>query len=317
MLSPLLFNIYMDHVIREALDGIEHGVHIEYTIAGKVINGGSVTGIELLLALLYADDLVVICESEEALRVVMARLEAVTRKYGLIISVKKTKKLAMNTPETDLAELYLGNEKIEQVEEFVYLGSLMTKEGSSEKEIIRRISLGNYRFRQLRSLWKRREISMKTKLRIYEATVMSVVLYGAESFTCSDEDYAKLNVFHTNKLRAIVSKRRDQISNAKLFKLTGMFPLENYVRKYRLRWAGHVSRMDNSRLPKKTLFGALVEGRRGRGRPKKNWMGCLLEDLEYINTGLDYIGPGNWVAKASDSVSWRKSISSLTLDKEK
>ena len=84
-------------------------------------------------------------------------------------------------------------------------------------------------------MWSRREISLKTKVQIYRAVVMSTILYGAEAWTCTDKDYAKLNVFHTKRLRAIIGKNRDEISNEKLFKLTKLCPFEMYVRKARLR----------------------------------------------------------------------------------
>ena len=91
-----------------------------------------------------------------------------------------------------------------------------------------------------------------------------------------------------------------------------MCELEMHVRKARLRWAGHVCRMQDSRLPKKVLFGELVEGRARPGRLKKTWLGCLREDLE--RTGIVY---DQWTQKAKDLSLWLKLISSLTPVKEK
>ena len=88
-------------------------------------------------------------------------------------------------------------------------------------------------------------------------------------------------------LRTLAGKKRDEIRNADLLKLARMRPLENYVRYYRLRWAGHVRRMDDSRLPKMVLFGELAGGSRGRGRPKKTRMDSLIEDCEQVGiTGV-------------------------------
>ena len=75
---------------------------------------------------------------------------------------------------------------------------------------------------------------------------MATLLYGAESWTCTQDEYARLNAFHTKRLRTLAGKKRDEIRNADLLKLARMRPLENYVRYYRLRWAGHVRRMDDS-----------------------------------------------------------------------
>ena len=69
---------------------------------------------------------------------------------------------------------------------------------------------------------------------------MSTVLYGSEAWTCTEKEYSKLNVFHTKRLRAILGKNRDEISNEKLFKLTKVHPFEMYVRKVRLKWNDHL-----------------------------------------------------------------------------
>ena len=316
VLSPLLFNVYIDYVIREALAGVDHGVHIEYVLpGGRKVRNNIVEGNEKILALMYADDIAIICEDELILKLVMERLEKVTRKYGLNISVKKTKTLSTRGESNDSqVEVVLGGEKVESVDEFVYLGSVISSSGTSEKDINRRINLGQYKFNELsKAVWSRREISLKTKVQIYRAVVMSTVLYGAEAWTCTDKDYAKLNVFHTKRLRAIIGKSRDEISNEKLFKLTKLCPFEMYVRKARLRWAGHVSRMDDSRLPKKVLFGDIVgKGEARRGNPGKKWFGCFQEDLELVDIKF-----GQWTVKAKDRNSWLRSISSLTPAKEK
>ena len=53
--------------------------------------------------------------------------------------------------------------------------------------------LASYRFNKLESIWKQKKISMKTKGRIYKTMVMSTLLYGAESWACTDKEYIRLN----------------------------------------------------------------------------------------------------------------------------
>ena len=161
-------------------------------------------------------------------------------------------------------------------------------------------------------MWKQSGISLKTKAFLYRTTVMTKLLYGAESWTCTQDEYARLNAFHTKRLRILAGKKRDEIRNVDLLKRAGMQPLENYVRYYRLRWAGHVRRMDDSRLPKRILFGELAEGSRGRGRPRKNWMDSLNEDCGKVG-----IPASRWVQSAKDRLLWCSSISSLTFVKKK
>ncbi len=157
-----------------------------------------------------------------------------------------------------------------------------------------------------KSIWNQSTISLKTKVQIYRATVLSTVLYGAESWT--DKEYSRLNAFNTKLLRILTRKQRDEISiYDRLYKLTGMEPLEDTIRKYRLRWTGHVRRMDDTRLPKKILFGTVTGGKKSAGKPKKNWVDCLEEDCARAN-----ISYGSWTEKAKNRTTWQKSISSLT-----
>jgi hypothetical protein len=181
---------------------------------------------------------------------------------------KKTKILIANSDGESVSEpLVIRGEQLERVKEFVYLGSTLTEKGGSVTEIERRINLGYFKFNDLKkSIWNQSAISLKTKVQIYRATVLSTVLYGAESWTCTDKEYSRLNAFNTKPLRVLTRKQQDEISNDRLYKLTGMEPLEDTIRKYRLRWAGHVRRMDDTRLPKKILFETL----KSAGKLKKN-----------------------------------------------
>ena len=215
---------------------------------------------------------------------------------------------------------------MERVGEFQYLGSILSEKGSSTPDIDRRIGLGIRKFAMLRkSIWSQPSISVKTKIEIYRVIVLSTVLYGAETWTCTDKEYAKLNVFHTKNLRKIIGKKRDEISNEDLYLETKMTSLEHMVKSYRLSWAGHVRRMrgmgpngfssDNPvnsqrvRWPKKMLFGELVdEGNPSRGKALFDWTKSFEKDLGDVNGLVDGIkvGTGNWAALAKDHKLWKK-----------
>ena len=107
----------------------------------------------------------------------------------------------------------------------------------------RRVALGAWKFHELKKpVWNQDNISLKTKMQIYESLVLSVVLYGCESWTCGPKDW-KLNTFHNKNLRSLIRKKRDEISNEKLYKITDSCPLSDCVSKYRLRWTGRVRKM--------------------------------------------------------------------------
>ena len=93
----------------------------------------------------------------------------------------------------------------------------------STKEINRRIGLGAARFQQLqRSAWSQNGISLRTKASIYRSTVLATLLYGAETWTCTQNEYSKLNAFNTRRLRNLMGKSSKDIHNKDLYKTTGI-----------------------------------------------------------------------------------------------
>ncbi len=102
-LSPILFNVYIDHVLKVALKGYEGNVRIEFrTPDGRRARGDLCEGV---MELLYADDLVIICETEKLLNEVILGFERATKAWGLNISVKKAKMLVANSDGESVATI--------------------------------------------------------------------------------------------------------------------------------------------------------------------------------------------------------------------
>lgn len=110
ILSPYLFNMYAEYIMREALNGYEGGIRI----GGRTINN-----------LRYADDTTLVAEIEGALKELLERVRVEREKRGLKLNVKKTK--LMTTGKLD--GLYIGEDKVEEVEGFVFLGANISSDG--------------------------------------------------------------------------------------------------------------------------------------------------------------------------------------------
>jgi len=113
------------------------------------------------MALLYADDLVLLAENEDSLRRLVMSFEKTTQESGLTINVAKTKQLITlpdrRDPENrliDVVDLSIRGEQVERVKEFIYLGSVVSETGSSIRDINRRISNAAYKFNKLEKFWK-------------------------------------------------------------------------------------------------------------------------------------------------------------------
>ena len=89
----------------------------------------------------------------------------------------------------------LGDENIEDVESFVYLGSKVTKDGGTAQDVVQRIQKANGAFIQLYPVWRNNKISIRTKLRIFRSNVKAVLLYGSETWKVAKHTTSKLQVF--------------------------------------------------------------------------------------------------------------------------
>ena len=106
-------------------------------------------------------------------------------KVGLHVNIDKTKTMRNNCRTADPVKL--GEQDIEDVTEFTYLGAKVTKDGNTEAEIKTRINKARGAFAALKNIWKTKMISKKTKIRIFKSNVLSVLLYAAESWFQSDQ----------------------------------------------------------------------------------------------------------------------------------
>ena len=155
-------------------------------------------------------------------------------------------------------------------------------------------------------LFKKRSISVKTKLKIYNIIIRPILLYGCEAWALTKVLERKLEVFENKILRKITGPVFDDDAgiwrirhNWEIREITEQPNLSQVAKARRMQWAGHMARMEEDRVPKK-IYQAQMIGRRPVGRPRKNWDKCLIEDLR-----IQEIEPVEWMAVAQDRGDWR------------
>ena len=125
----------------------------------------------------YADDTTLIAESGEELKGLMMKVKEESEKVGLKLNIQKTKIMASG-PNTSWQ---IDGETEETVADFIFLGSKITADGDCSHEIKR--LLGRKVMTSLDSIFKSRDITLPTKVRLVKAMVFPVVMYGCESWT--------------------------------------------------------------------------------------------------------------------------------------
>ena len=130
-----------------------------------------------------------------------------------------------------------------------------------------------------------------------------VLLYGSECWRVVQSDMSKIESFHNTCLRKICRIYwPEKISNAELYKKTNSRSIVIEIKQRRLRWLGHVLRMDQNRTPKVALRWT-PPGTRKKGRPKTTWRRTVTQELEEMELTW---GEAERVAK--DRSKWREVI---------
>ena len=162
-MSPCLFNLYAEYIIRNAgLEEAQAGIKI----AGRNINN-----------LRYADDTTLIAESEEELKSLLMKVKDKSEKVGLTLNIQKTKIMASGP----ITPWQIDEETVETVADFIFLSFKITADGDCSHEIKRRLLLGRKVMTNLDNILKSRDITLSTKVHLVKVTVFSVVMYGCES----------------------------------------------------------------------------------------------------------------------------------------
>ena len=150
-------------------------------------------------------------------------------------------------------------------------------------------------------VWKKRKLTLATKICIYRACIPSTLLYSSETWTTYSCHEARLNSFHLCFLRHILGITwKNKISNTKVLQQTGTPSMHNLLMQCHMHWLGHVRCMGNGRIPKDILYGELIIGSWPKGCPHLRFKDVCKCDMKacHINTN-------NWEEAASDHAVWR------------
>ena len=205
-------------------------------------------------------------------------LEEQSAKVGLTINATKTKLVRVGTKQGD--GVMIAGEQIEEVDEFRYLGSIVSKKGGTEEDIQARIGKARQVFAILRPIWRSTSLTTGTKLSVFGSTVKAVLLYGAETWRLTKELKQKLQVFINKCLRSILRiwwPRR--IRDDELWRQTGQRPIEKEIKERAWRWIGYTLRRTDGHVAK-TALEWNPQGKRKRGRPRHTWRRTRMFELE-------------------------------------
>lgn len=289
LLSPLIFLLVIDWVMKETTK-LPRG--IQWTLHKKLED------------LDFADDIGLLSNTQKQMQEKTSTLQENARRVGLKVNITKSKVMRINGKHD--APVTIEGSTLEEIEHFTYLGSVISKNGGTAEDITARINKARFSFVTLRPVWNAKNIKMKTKIRIFNTNVKSVLLYGAETWMYTSKLQNKLQIFINKCLRQILKIRWPlTISNRDLWQRTQQKTIAQEITERKWRWIGHTWRKDQENITRQALDWN-PQGKRKRGRPRNTWRRTTETELKRVNL--------TWMeakAVAKDREKWKTVVEAL------
>ena len=238
----------------------------------------------------YSDDCDFADVDLEKLRTFLPAVKEVLADWNLKVNESKTEfstvYLAKQTDKDSNGQPIVNNEPWRSSKS---LGSLLC----TEKDIMRRRILADAAFKKFTKVWiTGKKISLDRKLRLYDAQVVSVLLYNSNSWSPTKATLEKIDTLHRRHLRAILNIKwpKGQISNAALYKRCNVDKLSERIANQRWKMFGHILRSSENTPAQLALLFAVESDNMfvGRlGRPRMNLFSVLKRDLNDRNLSIN------------------------------
>jgi hypothetical protein len=324
VLAPLLFNLFFTAVLTVAVERFKADDQVMEDLVeikcrfdtdpsdNEKRKAKTLVLVRKLWGMLYADDAGVVSRSQASLAKMMEAIVSTSSEFGLTVSEPKTETMHLRARGEARAEVRIeaAGQHYGQAVKFIYLGGCISDDADISVELRRRRARAFYKLKLYgKEVFHRRcGVTLKTRLSLLKSEVTEALLYGCETWTLGAEhDRLLRSTHHHALLRCIGFRKKSHTSRLlayhEVLARCKVESIETTILRRRLRWAGKVVRMDDSRLPKAMLFGELSDGKRRVGRPAIHWRGGLVTALRHF--GID---ASTWLTTAADKANWEAEV---------
>lgn len=258
ILSPILFNIYVEKIFQMALEGESGGIKI---------NGVPINNIR------YADDTAILAPTLEDLQQIINKIGDMGNRFGLKINAAKTKLMVIGRQPIINTALTVDGNIIERVPRFKYLGAMINERWDCDEEVKLRTNYAKSTFFKLKNFLLARSLPLTLRLRVVKCYIWPILLYGAETWSLKARTLNRIEAFEMWTLRRLLRVPwTAHATNEEVLRTAGYErEMLNIVKERKVSYLGHILRGDKYYIPKLILQGK-IEGRRGPGRKQHSWL---------------------------------------------
>ena len=219
VLAPFLFVVLVDYLLKKATSHLDSGV-VTHPRRSRRHPAKSLNDLD------FADDIALLESSISRAQAQLTKTAEAAANLGLVISAPKTEYMTVNCNPQPALQVY--GDSINHVSDVRYLGSMVA---SGSSDLKRRKSLAWCAFWKLEQLWKSPHISIATKVKLFNTTCVTILLYGCESWVISQDMENKINASATSCYRVMLNiKRIYHVLNTTVYSMTNTVPLIHLVR---------------------------------------------------------------------------------------
>ena len=209
-------------------------------------------------------------------------------------------------------EIYMEGDKLYESEYYTHLGVNVGGNNLQEVEINNRIAKYNSNVGMVYPLLRDRNIPRRCKIIIYQSILKPILMYGSEVWSLTTKTESRLQAAEMRVLRLIMGvTSRDQMRNSRIGEELKVTPLLEDTERGKLRWYGHVIRMEEERKQKKYLMWQ-PPGKRPVGRPRRRWIEGIYRALERRGTSREEVERYNRYDKRQE---WRRFLQNSPADR--
>ena len=309
VLAPTLFSILFSLMLREAKEDLVDSIFIRFRTDGSIFNlrrllAHTKTIEVLIVELLFADDCALLAHTQEALQYIVNHFAEAAKAFGFTISLKKTEVLHQPPPGGVYSppQINIEGTSLNSVEHFTYLGSVISNDATVNKDFDNRLARVSSAFGRLhKRVWQNHSLRLSTKIQVYRALWSLPYCTAARHGCCTTSRSGCWSDF------IMGIKWQEYVTNEEVLKRASLPSLECTLLQQQLRWAGHVARMEDSRMPKAVFFGELREGKCKCRAPKKRYKDQLKKQLSLTEIPLH-----SWQQEANSRENCRKVVGSAS-----